>query len=78
MPVQITIRGVPNDVRDVLAARAARQGQSMQQFLRLELERIASRPSINEWLRETRQAVDASGSRVPGTLIVDAVRADRK
>ena len=46
MPVQITIRGVLEEVRDKLAARAALQRQSMQEFLRGELERIASRPSI--------------------------------
>ncbi len=46
MPVQITIEDVPEDVHDALAVRAARQRQSMQAFLREELERIASRPSI--------------------------------
>ena len=46
MPVQMTIRGVPEAVRNELAARAASQRQSMQEFLlRCELERIASRPS---------------------------------
>ena len=54
MPVQITIRGVPEDVRDELAARAALQRQSMQGFLRCELERIASRFSIDAWLRGVR------------------------
>ena len=34
MAVQITIRDVPDKVRDELAARAARQGKSMQEFLR--------------------------------------------
>ena len=48
MPVQITIRGVPEEVRDELAMRAAFQRQSMQEFLRCELERIASRPSVGK------------------------------
>ena len=52
MPVQITIRDVPEEVRDALAVRAARQHQSMQAFLRDELERIASRPSVGEWLHQ--------------------------
>jgi len=42
MPIQITIRNVPEKVRDELAARAALQGKSMQEYLRSELERLAS------------------------------------
>jgi antitoxin FitA len=34
MRVQITIRDVPERVRDELAGRAAAQGKSMQEFLR--------------------------------------------
>ena len=52
MPVQITIRGIPEAVRDELAARAALNRQSMQEFLRTELERIASRPSPSTLLAE--------------------------
>ena len=52
--VQITIRNVSEDVRDELKARAARKRQSMQEYLHGELERIASRPSIDEWLEEVR------------------------
>ena len=55
MPVQIVVRGVPEEVRDKLAARAALQRQSMQEFLRSELERIAARPSISEWLQSVRR-----------------------
>ena len=55
MGVQITIRGVPEKVRDEIAARATRKRQSMQEFLRGELERIASRPSIDEWLETVRE-----------------------
>lgn len=42
--VPITIRNAPKDVRDALAVRAARQRQSMQTFLRHELQRIAPAP----------------------------------
>ena len=57
MPVQITIRNVPEAVRDELAGRAALQRQSMQEFLRGELERIASRPSVGAWLHTVVLAV---------------------
>jgi len=45
MPVNITIRNVPDEVRDKLAARAARSGRSLQEFLSAEFVRTASTPS---------------------------------
>lgn len=78
MAVQITIRNVPRSVRDELAARAARQRQSMQGFLRSELERIASRPSIHTWLESVRNRKEAAGTRVEPASILRARDADRK
>ncbi len=78
MPVQITIRGVPDEVRDTLAARAARRRQSMQAFLREELERIASQPSVEEWLEEVRERKAAEPTRVSASEILRALHADRK
>ena len=63
MPVQITIRGVPEEVRDELAVRAARQRQSLQKYLRGELERIASRPSVDAWLQGVRERKAVTGTR---------------
>ena len=78
MSVQITIRGVPDEVRNELAARAARQRQSMQEFLLGELERIASRPSRAEWLHGVRERKAVYGTRVPPHVILRARDADRK
>ena len=78
MPVQITIRDVPEAVRDRLAVRAARQHQSMQGFLRGELERIASRPSAAEWLERVRGRKAVAGTSVPASSILRARDADRK
>ena len=78
MPVHITIRNVPEEVRDELAARAARRGQSMQAFLWSELERIASKPSTAEWLQGVRDRKAAHGSRVTTEDILRARNADRK
>ncbi len=77
MPVQITIRDVPEEVRNELAARAALNRQSMQEFLRGELERIAARPSLESWLREVRNRKESAGTRVAPSLIVEARDADR-
>ena len=77
VPVRITRRDVPEAVRDALALRAARQRQSMQGFLRGELERIASRPSAAEWLERVRERKAAVGTRVSVASILRARDADR-
>ena len=78
MAVQITIRGVPEDVRDELAAQAALNRQSMQEYLRGELERIAARPPVNVWMQEVRRRTAAAGTVVPASLILEARDADRR
>ena len=78
MAVQITIRDVPEEVRDELALRAASQRKSMQEYLRGELERIVSRPSVDAWLKTVRERKDAAKTRVPPSVIVRARNADRR
>lgn len=78
MAVQITIRNVPEEVRDQLKTRAARNRQSMQEYLRTELERVASEPSVDEWLREIRERVETTGTHIPRSAILEARDADRK
>ena len=78
MTVQITIRDVPDKVRDELAARAARQGKSMQEFLRAELERLATRPTVDDWLLQVRRRKRASQNRVSPSEILSARDADRR
>lgn len=77
MAIQITIRGVPEEVRDELALRAAIQRQSMQEFLRGELERIASRPSVEAWLQDVRTRKQVTGTRITPSAILGARDADR-
>ena len=76
--VQITIRNVSQEVRDKLALRAARNRQSMQEYLHAELERMASEPTVDEWLREVRERVEASGTHIPRSAILEARDADRR
>ncbi len=77
MAVQITIRGVPEAVRDELAVRAAAQRKSMQEYLRSELERIASRPSLEAWLQQVRERKEAAGTRIRTSSILSVRDADR-
>lgn len=78
MPTQITIRNVPDEVRNELAARAARAGQSMQEYLREELERLAKRPSLDEWLMRVRQRKGLAPRRVSPDQILELRDAERR
>ena len=78
MGVQITIRNVPEAVRDELAARAARDRKSMQEYLKGELERLAARPSLETWLERVRDRKRSAGSRVTAKQILKQRDADRK
>ena len=55
MPRTIHIRDVDDEVYDALAKRAGELGLSVPEFLRRETERLAARPSIDEWLERTRR-----------------------
>jgi plasmid stability protein len=78
MPIQITIRDVPEKVRDELAARAALQGKSMQEFLRAELERLVARPSVDAWLRQVRKRKRATQTRISSRQILQNRDTDRR
>ena len=78
MGVQITIRDVPEAVRDELAARAARNRKSMQEYLKGELERLAARPSLETWLERVRDRKRSGGTRVTVKQILKHRDADRK
>jgi len=46
----ILIRDVPTNVHAKLQERAVREGRSLQQYLNIELGRLAERPTMNEIL----------------------------
>lgn len=78
MNVQITVRNIPIYVRDELAARAARKGQSMQEFLRQQLELMANRPSTEELLEHIRRRKASAKKTLPTAEILAARDADRQ
>lgn len=78
MNVQITIRNVSSEVRDELAARAARKGQSMQEYLRHSLEDIAARPTTEEILDRIRQRKAATNTRLASAEVLAARDSDRR
>jgi len=78
MSVQITIRDVPDAVKEELAARAALQGKSMQEYLRAELERLAARPPVEKVLERIRERKTTAGTRLSPEEILDRRDADRR
>jgi plasmid stability protein len=78
MVVAITVRDVPDDVRDELAARAARDGKSLQEFVRGMLVESASRPRVEDVIARARARVTATGVRVDAESILAARDADRR
>jgi antitoxin FitA len=78
MSVALTIRDVPQEVRDELASRAARKGQSLQEYLRTRLIAEASKPASDDLITLVRSHVARSGTVLSVAEILDARDADRR
>ena len=57
----ITIRDLSKEAHAKLTERARKNGQSLQQYLRMHLEEIASRPTNREIMEEVRARVEREG-----------------
>ena len=78
MPVAITIRNVPDQVRDELAARAARSGRSLQEYLAAQLAEMAARPDVSDALAASRARARASARLLDPEEIIADRDADRR
>jgi plasmid stability protein len=76
--VAVTVRDVPDEVRDELAARAARAGKSLQEYVRGMLIDAAARPPVEDVIARARARVNATGVRVDAETILAARDADRR
>jgi plasmid stability protein len=74
VPTSVTIRDVPDEVRDELAARAALAGRSLQEHLRAELIELARRPSAAVLMERVR----ARKARTRSTLSRSKILAHRR
>jgi len=77
MSVAITVRDVPESVRGELAARAARAGQSLQEYVKGLLVDQVSKPSADDWLAQVRSRVKSTGTQLSADSILAARDADR-
>jgi antitoxin FitA len=69
MSKTIQIRDLEDDVYAALSVRAAEAGLSVPELLRREATRLASRPTVGEWLeRLDRRSSDISSAEVASAL----------
>ena len=74
----ITIRNVPEETHAELVARAARAGQSLQEFLKAMLVETAQRPDKQAWLAAVRARLLATHSSLSVEKILAYRDADRR
>jgi antitoxin FitA len=74
----ITIRDVPAETRDELAARAAASGRSLQEYLRAELVELARRPDRSTLLERVRRRKADTGTRLEAATILELKDTDRR
>lgn len=53
MPKTVQIRDIDDDIYAALVRRAAEEGITVPELLRREAARLASRPSVAQWLTQT-------------------------
>lgn len=78
MSVAVTVRDVPDEVHQELAARAARARKSLQEYLRGVLVDTASSPSVDDVIARARARVEVTGVRFDAESIIAARDADRR
>jgi plasmid stability protein len=78
LPTNVTIRDVPDETRDELAARAALAGRSLQEHLRAELIELARRPSVAVLMDRVRARKTAIHGKLSAKQILRFRDSDRR
>ena len=55
MSKMIQIRNVPDELHRTLKVRAAKVGMTLSDYLLSEIEQIAEKPTMNEWLERVAE-----------------------
>jgi len=69
MSKMIQVREVPERVHSILKARAAREGMSLSDYIKRELEQISERPTMREWLDLTQKMKPIPSKRTGAQII---------
>lgn len=78
MAKSITVRDVPEATAAELAARAARGGRSLQEYLRQRLIELAERPDAQTWVSAVRERKAAAPSQLSAQAILVALDDGRR
>ena len=78
MATSITIRDVPDETRDELAARAALTGRSLQEYLRSRLVELARQPEAETLVARIRARKSATRSSLAAEQILSHLGDDRR
>ena len=78
MPTSITVRDVPDETRNELAARAARSGRSLQEYLRSELVELARTPDPAALMARVEARVRRMGTRIEPSEVLELLAPERR
>ncbi len=65
----IQIRNVPDDLHRTLKERAAKVGMTLSDYLLSEVERIARKPTMQEWLEQVSRDAPVEVDETPAEIV---------
>ncbi|MEJ7819607.1 MAG: hypothetical protein WKF44_04815 [Rubrobacteraceae bacterium] len=65
----IQIRNVPDELHRTLKARAAREGMTLSDYLLSEIEQVAKKPTMKEWLERVAKLEPVEVDEPPAVTI---------
>jgi len=74
----IQVRNISDDAYAVIRARARSAGQSMQAYMKEQIERLAAEPTDDELFAEIDEHVERLGVEVDLDQLLDDLDADRR
>jgi plasmid stability protein len=78
MSSAITVRDVPDETKEELAARAARSGRSLQEYLRMRLIELADSPDAADLISRIRERKATTRSHITVATILEYRDRDRR
>jgi plasmid stability protein len=69
MPKMIQIRNVPDELHRTLKVRAASLGMTLSDYLLSEIEQVARKPTMKEWLEQVAKLEPVDVDEPPGVTI---------
>ena len=69
MAKMIQIRNVPDELHRTLKVRAAKAGMTLSDYLLSEIEQIAEKPSLHEWLEKVSRDEPVEVEEPPEAII---------